>query len=217
MKHLETVLESGILSGISKAECIAAFESFGVTSEDYKKDEIIFSAGDTINSICIVKKGCVREEKGYQDGEVCILHTYRENSIFALEATVSRKQTIGAEYISNEDCTVVYIPYKNVIKSKWAKEIMEMLLQILADDNFRNIKKIEILARRGLRERILLYLNHLKKKTGSNVVDVKMDREQMAQFLCVSRSGLSNELNKLKREGCIDFTKNKFILREDIE
>ena len=37
-----------------------------------------------------------------------------------------------------------------------------------------------------------------------------MSREQMAQYLCVNRSALSNELNKMKREKIIDFEKDKF-------
>lgn len=217
MKHLETVLESGILSEVNKTEWLLAFESFGITSEKLRKDEIIFRSGDMINQICIVERGCVREEKVYDDGEICIMHTFQENAIFALETAVSRKKTAAADYVCNEDSTIVYIPYKNIEKSKWVKEIQTVLLEKLADDNFRNMYKIEILARRGVRERILLYLNHLKKRFGSNVVTVRMDREQMAQFLCVNRSSLSNELNQLKREKVIDFKKNEFIIFDQNE
>ncbi|MDO4485696.1 MAG: helix-turn-helix domain-containing protein [Bacillota bacterium] len=60
------------------------------------------------------------------------------------------------------------------------------------------------------RDRIMVYLNILSRKSGSSVVTVKMNREQQAQFLCVSRSALSNELNKMKREKIIDFNKEKF-------
>lgn len=212
MKYLETVLETGLLSEISKAECLIAFESLEITCEKRKKDEVIFASGDLIDKLCIVSRGRVREEKVYPDGEVCIIHTFGESTIFALETVTSRKKTAAAYYVCNEDSTILYIPYKNIEKSKWAKEMYSVLMKLLADDNFRNLVKIEILARRGVRERILLYLEHLEKRTGSNIVQVNMDREQLAQFLCVNRSSLSNELNKLKREKIIDFNKNEFIL-----
>ena len=41
---------------------------------------------------------------------------------------------------------------------------------------------------------------------------MRMSREQMAQYLCVNRSALSNELNKMKREGLIDFKRGQFWL-----
>lgn len=82
----------------------------------------------------------------------------------------------------------------------------------LADDNIRTSHKLEILAENGLRARIMIYLRILQQKAGGNTVTVRMSREQLAQFLCVNRSALSNELNKMKREGVIDFSRDKFTL-----
>ena len=42
-----------------------------------------------------------------------------------------------------------------------------------------------------------------------------MNREQLAQYLCVNRSALSNELNIMKREGIIDFNKREITLLSD--
>ena len=85
-----------------------------------------------------------------------------------------------------------------------------VLMQKLAGDSIKKTRKIEILGERGLRNRIMIYLDVLRKKEGSSVVTVKMNREQFAQYLCVSRSALSNELNKMKREKIIDFNKERF-------
>ena len=81
-----------------------------------------------------------------------------------------------------------------------------------ADSNIRMARKVEILAERGLRDRILVYLNILRRKSNSNTVTVRMNREQLAQFLCVNRSALSNELNKMKKEGVIDFKRDQFTI-----
>ena len=91
-------------------------------------------------------------------------------------------------------------------------DLHSALIEMLADDNIRMTHKIEILAERGLRSRIMVYLNVLARKSGSDTVSVKMSREQMAQYLCVNRSALSNELNKMKREGLIDFQRGTFRL-----
>lgn len=150
MRHLETILESGLLSQVSKTECIIAFESLEITSKHFEKGEVIFKSGTTIDKICIVESGCVREERIYEDGEVCIIHNFSEKTIFALEAVVSKKKTVAADYVCSENTTVVYIPYRNIESSKWVKEIQVVLLQIISDESFRNMYKIEILARRGV-------------------------------------------------------------------
>ena len=83
---------------------------------------------------------------------------------------------------------------------------------MLSDSNIKMAHKVEILAERGLRDRIMVYLNVLRSKAGGNTVTIKMSREQLAQFLCVNRSALSNELNKMKREGIIDFKGSRFTI-----
>ncbi|MEE1086599.1 MAG: Crp/Fnr family transcriptional regulator [Schaedlerella sp.] len=214
MKYLETVIECGLFSKISKTDYILAFESLIVTGKSYEKDTILFREGEIIDRIGIVAKGSVREEKTYLQGDVHILQVYDKNAIVGLEVAASRKKTAISEFVCSEDAEIVWILFETLKKSKWKKEMIESLLQYLADDNVRKINKVSILACKGLRERILLYLEVQKKRTVGNCIHIKMNREQLAQFLCVSRSALSNELNKMKKEGILDFQKNDFYLKK---
>lgn len=82
--------------------------------------------------------------------------------------------------------------------------------EILASDNIKKMNKIEILAKRGMRDRILIYFDLMMQRTGSNQFHLNMNREQFARFLGVNRCALSDELNKMKKEKIIDFHKNDF-------
>ena len=50
------------------------------------------------------------------------------------------------------------------------------------------------------------------KKTGSNHFSIPFDRQELADYLEVERSGLSAEISKLRREGILESDKNEFIL-----
>ena len=212
MKYLEGVINSGLFSDMKKSEYIDAFEQLKVTGKNYSKGKIIFYEGDVIDKICIISRGSVCAEKTYHDGEVHIVEVYEENAIFGLEFVMSKTKKSAVDYICNEDSVIVFITLNSILKSNWAAKMNAALTYKLADDNIRMARKIEILAERGLRERILAYLNILTIKSGSNTVTIRMNREQLAQFLCVNRSALSNELNKMKKEGLIDFKKEKFTI-----
>ena len=205
MKYLETVIGSGMLDEINKTDYITAFEQLNVTGTNLTKDSLIFCEKDVIDKVCIVNKGSVRSEKVYPDGDIHIMQIYEVGGVFALETALSKLKTSPLEYICNEDSTIVFVPIRAIESSDYRNEIMDTLVQRMASDSIKNMYKIEILAERGLRQRILLYLHILQKKSGTKKVSVKMDREQMAQYLCVNRSALSNELNKMKREKIIDF------------
>lgn len=210
MKYLEGIIESGLFSEIDKRDYIEAFEQLKISGRNYKKNEVIFYEGDIIDKVCIVREGSVRSEKIYPDGELHIVDLYNEKSIFGLEIACSRTKKAAVDYVSNEDSVVIFVALHSIERSSWCEEINKAMIYMLSDENVKMMHKVEILAERGLRSRIMVYLNVLRGKSGTNTVTVKMSREQMAQFLCVNRSALSNELNNMKREGIIDFKGPKF-------
>ena len=212
MKHLEGIIESGLFSEINKRDYIEAFEQLKITGRRYKKNEVVFYEGDLIDKICIIREGSIRSEKVYPDGELHIVDVFDTGSIFALEVSSSRTKKAAVDYISNEESIVVFVSMHSIERNAYREAINRAMLHMLSDANIKMAHKIEILAERGLRDRIMVYLNVLRGKAGDNTVTVKMSREQLAQFLCVNRSALSNELNKMKKEGLIDFKGTRFTI-----
>lgn len=212
MKYFESVVESGLFSNLKKSDYTNAFAQLTVTGKQYGDGEAVFLEGDVIDKICIVARGSVRAEKTYRNGETHIIQVFEEDDIFGLEYSMSKTKKSANDYISNGGSSIVFVSNNSIRKTDYASDIETSLTYRLADDNIKMAKKIEILVERGLRERILTYLNILTSKSGSNSVSVRMNREQLAQFLCVNRSALSNELNKMKKEGIIDFKKDKFTI-----
>ncbi len=210
MKYLGTVIDSGILDGVGRTEYLRAFEELNVIGQNMRENEIIFGEGDEIGKICIIDRGSVRGEKSYPNGELHIVQIYEEGSIFGIEAAVSRKRTTPIDYVCNEDSTIVFISLRSISGSRYSKQIYEVLMDQLASDNIKKMHKIEILAEKSLRRRVMMYLEILRSKAGADTVSVRMSREQLARYLCVNRSALSNELNKMKREGIIDFERDQF-------
>ena len=212
IKYLETIVGCGFFHHISKSDWIEAFEQLEVTLRTCRKGEIICHMGDTLEAVYIVEDGSVRAEKTYPSGDVHIVSVYEEDDVLALGVILSRRKTSPVDLVANEDCRMIMIPRQSMEGSRYRDRLMNALIEMLADENIRQMHKIEILAERGLRDRVLVYLNVLTRKSGTNTVTVKMSREQLAQYLCVNRSALSNELSKMKREGLIDFQKDQFTL-----
>lgn len=218
VKYFECLYNSGILKYLDQADYFDAISKMDIIERKYKRGETIFYEGDSIKRICIVNKGSVRAEKNYSDGEVHILSVFEENCIFGLEISLSKNKNAPVDYIANEGTTVLLLAVQSFDKHHFRKPIKKVLIEMLADENIRMMHKIEILGERGLRDRIIVYLNVLARRFESNVVNVRMNREQLASYLCVNRSALSNELSKMRQEGIIDFSRDEFHLlhyRED--
>ncbi len=212
MQYLESVINSGLLNELKKSEYVEAFEQLKISGRNYKSGETIFFEGDIIDKFCIVRKGSVRSEKTYLNGEVHIVDLFDEGSVFGLAFALSKSRISALDFISNEESEIVFVSMHSIRKSNFSNDMNTTLNYMMADSNIKMSHKIEILAERGLRERIMVYLHVLQAKSGTDTVTIKMSREQLAQYLCVNRSALSNELSKMKKDGIIDFKGSSFTI-----
>lgn len=87
---------------------------------------------------------------------------------------------------------------------------MESILALIAGENLKKMAQIEIISRKGLRDRILTFLSIQRSFFGSDTFSIPYNREELADYLCVNRSALSHELRVMESENLIYCRKNKF-------
>ena len=91
-------------------------------------------------------------------------------------------------------------------------QMIHNLLRVVANKNLIFHQKIEITSRRSTREKLMAYLLHQEKLHGSSEFTIPYDRQALADYLEVDRSGLSTEIGKLKKQGILSCEKNRFTL-----
>ena len=68
------------------------------------------------------------------------------------------------------------------------------------------------MSKRTPREKLISYLSEQSKFQNSAKFTIPFNRQQLADFLSVDRSAMSNELCKMRDEGLLEFKKNQFKL-----
>jgi len=89
------------------------------------------------------------------------------------------------------------------------------MVKILASNNIKLLRKMGHLVKRSTREKILSFLSEQAEQAKNDSFEIPFDRQELADYLCVDRSAMSNELSKLKDEKILEFHKNKFTLLSD--
>ena len=74
------------------------------------------------------------------------------------------------------------------------------------------MKKIQHLTRASTRDKLMSFLSEQAKNSNDNIFSIPYNRQELADYLSVDRSVMSNELSKLKKEGLLDYHKNSFKL-----
>lgn len=68
------------------------------------------------------------------------------------------------------------------------------------------------MSERSLRDKLVSYLSEQSLNAGSATFDIPLNRQQLADYLSVDRSAMSNELSKMRKDGLLEFKKNHFTL-----
>lgn len=196
--HLFNNMEDEYVEGIEYIE-----KSFG-------RNEIVLNEEDSIDSIYILKEGKAVAEKIYEEGESDLIAVFEPGDIAALEVLFSTFRSMPYALFSDQPSVFIIIPLKKLTDNENRVIILENMVRLLADKNIRDMYKLEALSKHGLRERIMTHLKIMRQKKGTDIFDISMTQQQLAQYLCVNRSALSFELNNMKRDGLINFNRSRF-------
>ena len=213
--HLQSVAMSGLFKYIDLKDHEQAWNELNMAPHSYFADEIIYHQDEKIVRAAIVHKGIVKGERIHAEGTSHLAYIYRRGESFAFEGALSGRGTSPLQLTVQGDTTVIFFDVQNIFSSTFERALLTGLLEQLANDDIKKLYRIEILSRRSIRGRIMAHFKFLASRYGSNTFTLDMNREQLAQYLCVNRSALSNELNIMKREGIIDFDKRQFTLLSD--
>lgn len=166
-------------------------------------------------------EGKVLSVKYHYDGTSQILQTFHNNDIIGLEAVSSTFFTSPSMLIAETDCIIAFFKYSDFFTNSKLSEVCKITLlqnmnKILSDENIKIMYKVDVLSKRTIRERIITYLSIISEKRNSRTFDIGMNQNQFAQYLCTNRSALSKELNDMKREGLISFSRTTYTIFVDI-
>lgn len=176
----------------------------------YSKNETIYSMQDIPQEIGIVLKGSVNIETVDYLGNVSILSHIESNQIFAESYALSHTPML-VYVVACQDTTIQFL---HIDALDHCAKLQAKLLQISAKKNIYLSQRIFLTSSKSIRSRVLAYLSFESKQANSLTFEIPFDRQQMANYLNVERSALSKELSKMKKEGLLDFYKNKFTLKK---
>lgn len=182
----------------------------------FKNGEIIFSIGDKIEEIGLILSGSVLIENNDLWGNRSILAVIEKDHIFA-ESYAFVNAKLNVTVIAAEDTEVLFLNAQAVITMcstacHFHTQLIYNLLSISSTNNIRLSERILNTSSKTIRGRLITYFSQEAHKNDSNEFKIPLNRQELADYLNVDRSALSNELGKMRDEKILSFYKNEFKL-----
>lgn len=220
-KYLETLKSSPLFEHINGEDLVNMLGCIGGAVYTYKKGQSILCEGDRADKIGIVLSGRVQIIRMDYYGNRSILAELGKSQLFGESFACAGINGLPISVVAVEDSSVMLMDITRIISSctsacHFHNQMIHNLLRAVSIKNITLNKKIEITSQRSTREKLMTYLLMQAKETGRNSFDIPYDRQELADYLEVERSGLSAEISKLRRAGILESKNNHFILKEKI-
>ena len=216
-KYLKTLKSCPLFRDIESEDLLKMLACLQVTVESFDKKYTIFSEGTPARYLGIVLSGTVQVIRMDYYGNRSILSELGAGQVFSEEFACAETPVMPVSVIACEPCQIMLIDSSHILHTcanqcVFHRQLIFNLMKNLAEKAILFHQKVEIASRRTTREKLMAYLMLQAKDAGSNRFTIPFDRQELADYLEVDRSGLSAEISKLRKEGVLESEKNTFTL-----
>lgn len=217
LAYAPILLKMPLFAGVAAGDLSLLANCLSFRVKKYLQNEAVFLEGSKITRIGIVLSGIALVLKEDLAGNRMIFSEIKTGQVFGEAIAFSRSQISTVSIFAAEDSEILTIDSRNLSticqnNCPFHNQLIRNMLQTIAEKNIMQKEKIELLSKRSIRAKILNYLRNESRKNFASEFRISLNRQELADYLCVDRSALSAELGKLQKEGLLCFRKNDFKL-----
>lgn len=218
-KYLPLLKNTTLFSGISVDEIKNMLSCLSARITKYSKNEFILRSGDNIHQIGIILSGTAMVIREDYWGNRTIITELTPGIIFGESYAAISYMPAESSVVANEECQIMFLNIKKIITvcssvCSYHSRLIKNMLTTIAKKNINLTQKIDFMSKKTIREKLLAYLSVESNEAKNPSFTIPFNRQQLADYLSVDRSALSNEISKLQNEGILTSSRNHFILHQ---
>lgn len=236
-----------LFSSINEEHYPALLHCINASQKYLQTGEYVWMAEDEVSTVAVVLSGSVELIKENHAGIKHILDFVGPGQLFGEGIVCTRQRRSPVTVRARENTLILLIPLSRIIKTcehscSFHFQIIQNMMLLLGEKNRLLTRKIELLALKGMRQKLATYLLYeadqqrilsigsssqetennpltetraldgkpLSNKQNSLPFTIIPNRNELAEYLNVSRSSMCRELGRMKQEGLIDYHQNTF-------
>ena len=216
-RYIPILKNTQLFSGASDEDIEAMLGCLQARLCTYKKGEYVLREGERIERLMMLVKGELHIQRDDYWGNRSIISMVGVGEMFGEAYAAPESGPLMNDVLAVEDSAVIFLDIGKLLTvcpngCKFHAMAVKNLFFAISEKNRKLVRKLGYMSRRTTREKLIAYLSEEAKRQNSGAFSIPFNRQQLADFLSVDRSAMSNELCKLRDEGLIEFEKSRFRL-----
>lgn len=219
---VEELRDCPLFSGISEEELPAMLTCLGAAVVPFRKGDLIVGAGAPAKYLGVILSGAAQMTRTDFFGNKSIIANFGPPELFVESFACAGVSSIPLDVTATEDTRILVVDCLRIIHicentCPFHRQVIYNLMRIMARKNIFFHEKIESTSKRTTRAKLMTYLMLQSREHRGDSFEIPYNRQELADYLQVERSGLSAEIGKLCREGIIAAEKKRFRILKRIE
>lgn len=181
---------------------------FGAYERRFTAHQVILSCGEQQDMIGVLLSGSAELLRLHEGGGQTVLETMEEGSVFGEELAFTGYHDGSAVIECREDCTVLFMRYDQITKRcenacSCHSQVVTNLFLLLSKKSLHLSRRVEVLACRTIREKLLCFFRQEADFAGSQSFSLPFSLSMLADYIGADRSAMMRELKRLRDEGLV--------------
>ncbi len=206
-----------LFAGIAENEISLMLSCLDAHLREYRKGEYVFRQGEHISTIMMLVDGELHIQQDDYWGNRSIISHISAGDMFGEAYIAPESGALLNDVVAVEDSTVIFLDAKKIMTvcssaCRFHSIVVQNLFFAISEKNRKLVMKLGHMSKRTTREKLISYLSAESRRQNSSDFTIPFNRQQLADFLSVDRSAMSNELCRMRNEGLLRFDKSRFTL-----
>lgn len=209
-KRIDILAECALFAGIPADTLATMLDCLQPKISTHAKNSFITVEGEPFTGLGIILAGEAAVVKENIAGSRSVLTTLQAGDMFGEMIAFSARKSWPASVVAQSECIVVFLPPQKITGTcphacNGHQRLIRNMLLIVSEKALMLNRKVEYLTIKSMRAKIATYLLEQHKHNDKKTFLLPLKRNDLADFLNVSRTALSREMGRMRDEGLIDF------------
>ena len=196
-----------LFEGITPQEVSSMIVCFQMHRKTYAAEELICAYGAGSREVGVLLQGSAEVRRIDSEGNRTILQRLEQGAVFGEMLAFTAPLGDSVEVISG-GCEVLFMEYAHIMKRcekacSHHSRLVQNLFGMVTKQTRQLSRRVEVLSRRSIREKLLCYFALCRTEAGSDSFELPFTLSTLAEFISTDRSAMMREIRKMREEGIV--------------
>ena len=197
-----------IFQDITNGEVDAMIHCFQMRRAQYGPGQTICTYGESGSEVGVLLKGRAELVRFDYAGTRTILEQVETGGVFGEALAFTPELGDCVEVVSTAGSEVLYMEYDHIMKPcenacAHHSKLVQNMFRLVAEQTRRLSRRVEVLSRRSIREKLQCYFRICRLEAGSDTFRLPFTLSALADYISTDRSAMMRELKKLRESGVV--------------